>query len=262
MSESASIEGLSTAIPPATGSSRINVGKTERMLSVIAGTAISVLATRKWNTGYGKGLGLIGVFLLKRGVTGYCEVNTLMKRSTAHKKAPAIEVKATFTVGKPIGEVYDFWRAFENLPQFMKHLEEVEVLDERRSSWTARVPGGLGRVSWEAVIQEEIPNRLIAWTSLPGSTIDNAGEVRFSDAPDNGGTIVNARMSYRLPAGDVGGMAGKLLNPIVEGMIREDFRRFKSLLETGEISTQSQIQSQKQKGLINKIADKVQRRRK
>jgi len=105
-----SMEGMSTAIPPATGSSRINVGQAERIASVIAGTALSVISVRRWDSIYGKGLGVIGAVLLKRGVTGYCEVNSLLKRNTASKKAAAIEVKATFTINKPKNEVYEFWR--------------------------------------------------------------------------------------------------------------------------------------------------------
>jgi len=140
----------------------------------------------------------------------------------------------------------------------MKHLEDVEVLDERRSSWTARIPGGLGKISWEAVIQEEVPNSVISWSSLPGSTIDNAGEVRFVDSPSAEGTVVHACISYRLPAGDIGGLAGKLINPVVEGMIRQDLRRFKSLLETGEISSRDELISEKnKKGIVNKVVEKL-----
>jgi uncharacterized membrane protein len=254
--ESNSPEAKASTIPPATGSSLINVGKTERIISVVAGTALSALGIRAWRRGYGKALGTLGMFLLKRGATGYCEINNLIDRNTANKRASAMEVKATFTINKPREEVYAFWRNFENLSRFMKHVEDVEVLDERRSSWTAKVPGGVGTVSWEAVIQEEEPNSLISWSSLPASTIDNAGEIRFKDAPGNNGTEVQARISYRLPAGDVGSLAGKLINPLVEGMIREDLRRFKSLMETGEISNSEKSPS-KAKKIIKKVADKL-----
>jgi uncharacterized membrane protein len=248
---------LSSSIPPATGSSRINVGQKERIASVVAGTALSVLGIRKWNTVYGKALTTAGALLLKRGVTGYCEVNNLLKRNTANKKASALEVKSVFTVLKPVSEVYEYWRNLENLPSFMQHLQSVEVLDERRSSWSARIPGGLGEISWEAVIQDEEPNRLLSWSSLPGSTIDNAGHITFVEGEDNQSTVVTARISYRLPAGDVGGLAGKLINPIVERMIRADLRRFKSLLETGEIQSMREVESKKEGSLLSKIAEKV-----
>lgn len=253
---STSVEGQASSIPPATGSSRLNVGQAERIISVIGGTTMAVLAIRNWDKFYGKALGVAGAILLKRGVTGYCEVNKLLNRNTANKKAAAMEVKATFTINKSREEVYAYWRNLENLPNFMKHLYEVEELDEKRSSWSARLPGGIGKISWEAVISEEVENSLIAWSSLPGSKIDNAGEVRFTDAPRNEGTEVHACISYRLPAGDVGSMAGKLFNPLVEGMIREDLRRFKSLLETGEISSSRDLK--KETGLVNKLASRFQ----
>jgi uncharacterized membrane protein len=109
----------------------------------------------------------------------------------------------------------------------------------RESPQVHETPGGVGQVSWEAVIEQEEDNEFISWSSLPGSTVDNAGEISFTDSPYPGQTEVRAKISYRLPAGDVGGVAGKLFNPVVEKMIKDDLRRFKSLIETGEIQTNS-----------------------
>jgi uncharacterized membrane protein len=229
-------EEHATSVPPATGSSQINVGTGERIASVVGGTALGIYAAKNFNTVGGKIAGIVGILLLKRGTTGYCEVNNAIGRNTAHKKARAMEVRATHTINKSREEVFAFWRNFQNLPTFMKHLQKVEVLDDVRSKWTAKLPGGVGSITWEAVIDDEVQNSYISWSSLPGSTIDNAGEVRFSDAPD-GATIMHASISYRLPVGDAGGIAGKLFNPIVERMIKHDIKRFKSLLETGEIFT-------------------------
>lgn len=233
-------EGNASAIPPATGSSRINVGTAERIASVVGGTALGVYAAKNFNSVSGKLAGVIGLLLLKRGATGYCEINNAVGRNTAHKKADAIEVRATHTINKSREEVYAFWRNFQNLPTFMKHLEKVEVLDEDRSRWTAKLPGGVGSISWEAVIDDEQPNSYISWSSLPGSAVDNAGEVRFSDAAD-GATVMHAKISYRLPAGDAGSLAAKLFNPLVERMIRQDIKKFKALLETGEIFTNKSL---------------------
>jgi len=226
--------GQASSIPPATGSSTINVGTVERIASVVTGTALAVYAIRNRRKIGGKLLGGVSLVLLKRGATGFCEINNAIGRNSALKKANAIEATATFTVNKSRQEVYSSWRNLTNLPSFMEHLEKVEVLDEQRSRWTAKIPGGIGTISWEALIQEEDPNTLIEWSSLQGSTIDNAGEVRFRDALGNEGTEVTARISYRLPAGDLGSVAGKLFNPLVERMIRRDLYQFKNFLETGE----------------------------
>ncbi len=244
-------EGNASSFPPATGSSRINVGKGERILSVIAGTALAVYAIRKFNTVTGKALSLASIALLKRGATGYCEVNNAVGRDSAHKSARAMEVRATFTINKPREEVYAFWRKLENLPSFMKHLESVIEEDNTHSVWTAKIPGGIATLTWKAEIISEETNNHLSWSSLPGSAIDNSGEIRFADAPGDRGTEVHARISYRLPAGDAGGVAGKLFNPVVERLIKADLRRFKSLLETGEIPTK------KSSGKTNKTLDSL-----
>lgn len=233
MSNSSNAGYASSALPPATGSSKLNVGTTERIISVVAGTILGVFAARKFNSTTGKILAVAGVVLLKRGVTGVCEVNSLMNRNTAHKRASAMEIESTLTIDKSRKEVFTFWRNLENLPRFMKHLKDVTVLDDQRSSWSAKLPGGVGKVSWEAVIEQEEENKLLCWTSLPGSTIDNAGEIQFADAAP-GKTEIRAKISYRLPAGDVGSVAGKMFNPVVEKMIKDDLVRFKSLIESGD----------------------------
>jgi uncharacterized membrane protein len=223
-----------SVIPPATGTSKLNVGQTERILSVIGGAALAVLGVTMFRKPAGKTMAVAGALLLKRGVTGFCEVNQMLGRNTATQDASAMEVKKSFVIDKPRNEVYAYWRKLENLPSFMDHLEEVKELDERRSKWTARLPGGVASVSWEAEIEEEGENSLIRWTSLPGSTIDNAGEVRFKDVSGNK-TELKAVLSYRLPAGSIGSVAGKLFNPLVEQMVKNDLKQFKSKLESGEI---------------------------
>lgn len=224
-----------STIPPATGSSIINLSRTERILSIAGGAALSIAGFQKKNGRSGVALLLGGGYLLARGITGYCALNNLIGRNSANKKASAMEVTSTFTINKPREEVYAFWRNLENLPRFMKHLEEVHTLDERKSSWKARIPGDLATISWEAEILEDRPNTFISWCSLPGSTVDNAGEVTFRDAPSRQGTEMVARISYRLPAGDAGSVAGKLFNPMVERLMKEDLRRFKQIVEGGEI---------------------------
>jgi uncharacterized membrane protein len=175
-----------------------------------------------------------GGYLLARGISGYCALNEVIGRNSANKSASAMEITSTFIINKPREEVYAFWRNLENLPRFMKHLEEVHTLDERKSSWKARIPGDLATISWEAEILEDRPNTFISWCSLPGSSVDNAGEVTFRDAPSKQGTEMLARISYRLPAGDAGSVAGKLFNPVVERLVKEDLRRFKEIVEGGK----------------------------
>lgn len=134
--------------------------------------------------------------------------------------------------------LYRYWRKLENLPNFMDHLEEVNQTGKNISLWVARIPGGIGDVEWEAQVTKEEENHLIAWQSLPGSEIDNAGEVRFEDAPNGQGTIVETTISYRPPAGDVGEYAAKLLNPAFKKIVQKDLKSFKNFMESGDFENE------------------------
>lgn len=236
-----------SAVPPATGSSIINIGKAERITSVIGGGILATLGLRNIRERNGIVMALAGGFLVMRGLTGFCAVSKLLNRNTARKKAAAIEVTGALMINKPREEVYAYWRNLGNLPNFMEHLEEVVVHDENRSAWKARIPGGIATISWEAEITADEPGSYLSWCSLPGSVVDNAGEVRFIDAPEGRGTHVYAEITYRLPAGDVGAVVGKMFNPVVEQLVREDIRRFKNILE-GDEATSAEVQPSGRKG--------------
>lgn len=230
-------EGVATVLPPATGSSNINVGPAERIASVVLGTAAAVYGLRRLSKPTGIALALTGAQLIYRGITGYCMVNKAIGRNsnaTIRKTSP-IELQHTLIINKPKEEVYAFWRNLENLPLFMKHLQSVVEEDSMNSVWRAHVPGHVGSITWKAMIMEDVPNKSLMWSSKPGSTVDTAGEVSFSERSDNS-TELRIRMSYRLPAGDIGTFAGKLFSPAVENMISEDMQRFKTMMESGEFS--------------------------
>ena len=49
----------------------------------------------------------------------------------------------------------NFWRNFQNLPRFMRHLESVEDLGDGRSHWVAKGPAGMA-VEWDATIVADV----------------------------------------------------------------------------------------------------------
>ncbi|MEX2233953.1 MAG: SRPBCC family protein [Cyclobacteriaceae bacterium] len=234
-----------SSLAPATGSSTINVGTPERIISAFGGAALTVMALRDLKSPSGISMLLTGGFLLVRGISGYCAVNNAVGRNTVRKQGSPVEVKTTVSLDKPKSEVYSFWRKLENLPRFMKHLEKVEELDQTRSRWTAKGPAGVGTVSWEAEILEDHQDEFISWRSLPGSTVDNAGQVRFSEGPN--GTDIKVQMTYRLPAGDLGGVVAKLFSPVAEKMMKEDIRNFKKAMETSEVPSNGGSRKKKNK---------------
>jgi uncharacterized membrane protein len=145
-----------------------------------------------------------------------------------------VHVEEAITINRPPTEVYGFWHNFENLPRFMAHLESVQVLDERRSRWKAKAPAGT-TVEWEAETIEDRPNELIAWRSLPDATVPNSGTVRFREAPGGRGTEVLVELRYQPPGGKIGALIAKLLGEEPKQQVKGDLRRFKQVMEIGEI---------------------------
>lgn len=145
-------------------------------------------------------------------------------------------VSRTITVNRSRQELYDFWRDFTNLPRIMDNIRSVEKLDERRSRWTIEAPAG-AKVEFVSRITEEEPGRLIAWQSEDGADIRNSGRVEFLEAAPGRGTMVRASISYDPPAGTAGRLVAKLLQREPNVQARRDLRRFKQLMETGEITS-------------------------
>lgn len=147
-----------------------------------------------------------------------------------------VPVTASLLINSPPEEVYAFWRKLENLPRFMSHLESVKELDERRSEWVARMPGGL-RLQWESEIVDDQPSRFISWRTLPGSDVNHCGSVQFEPATGRHGTLIRVEMYYGVPGGQVGAKAAEMVSAAPESMVTEDLRRLKQLIETGEVAT-------------------------
>jgi len=218
--------------PPASGSSQINVSNPERVVSAIGGLALTAFAFRQRRPAVGLLMGMLGGGLLYRGLSGHCPLSSAVGRSTSGQSAKPISAHVTETILAPRREVYEYWRQLENLPRFMHHLLKVTEYDERHSHWVAHLPGGRGRVSWDAEIHQDEPDQRIAWRSVPGASVDNAGEVQFVDAPGRYGTEIHVHISYRPPAGSIGLRLGQALNRSFEQMVKEDLQRLKEMLET------------------------------
>lgn len=219
----------------------VNVGPNERLISGAAGLALGLLSLRRRRLR--PFLLPIAVELLTRAVTGRCPVNRALGRNTARAErsgyfsslgaGEGIRVEQSVIIERPREEVFAFWRNFENLPRFMDHLESVHVPDERRSHWVAKGPAGT-RVEWDAEIHNEISNELIAWRSLPGSEVDHAGSVHFT--PHAAGTEVRVVLRYDPPAGRLGASVARLFGEEPSLQVAEDLRRFKQVLEAGDVA--------------------------
>jgi len=239
------ITGLTGTDEP-TGSD-VNIGQTERWVSAIGGGALALFGLTRGSLG-GIALAILGGALVQRGVRGHCELYSAMGYSSAGETAPrnsenvsvqggrGIKVEKSVTINRPAEELYSFWRNFENLPRFMDHLESVRVEGMGRSHWVAKAPAGT-TVEWDAEIYNEKENELIAWRSLEGADVDNAGSVRFEAAPEGRGTTVRVSLKYDPPGGLIGSTFAKLFGEEPSQQIEEDLRRFKQVMEAGETPT-------------------------
>jgi uncharacterized protein YndB with AHSA1/START domain len=140
----------------------------------------------------------------------------------------------TIVVNRAPEDVYQFWLGFEQFPRFMKNLKQVSVRKDGRSHWVARGPAGQ-TYEWDAEVTEDRPNELIAWRSLPGGDVENEGSVRFERAPGGRGTLVRVNLRYAPPAGGVGASVAVLFGTEPGQEVQEDLRRFKQIVETGEV---------------------------
>jgi uncharacterized membrane protein len=144
-------------------------------------------------------------------------------------------VARAVTINRPAEELYAYFRDFAKLPTFMENVVRIDVLDAARSHWVVKAPGG-GTVEWDARVTEEEPGRLIAWTSEEGADVPNSGRVEFREAGARG-TVVTATILYDPPGGVIGKVIAKMFQREPAIQARRDLRRFKQLMETGEIAT-------------------------
>jgi uncharacterized membrane protein len=147
-----------------------------------------------------------------------------------------ILVGRSATIDRPREELYAFWRDFNNLPRFMHNVHSISVRGSRLSHWVVAAPAGK-TVEWDVELTQDEPGALIAWQSLEGAIVRHSGRVEFLDSPDGRGTVVRITLVYDPPGGTVGSWIAKLFHDDPKVQARQDLRRFKQLMETGEIAT-------------------------
>lgn len=214
--------------------SKKNVSNPERAFSALGG-ALLLLSGLKRRGPFGLLQSCIGTALIYRGISGQCSLYKALKINTYYgqEQADGIHIVKSVRIKKSVQDLYDFWTDFKNLPQIMSHVLKVEVRADNTLHWVAKAPAGR-HVSWNARIINCIPNELIAWESLPESSVPNAGSVRFQDV-GSGETQITVNLQYHPPAGVIGAAVAKLFGEDPSSQIADDLRRFKSIMETGQI---------------------------
>lgn len=171
--------------------------------------------------------------------------------------APAVTRKGTkpdraltataVTINRPADELFAYYRDFANLPTFMENVVRIDTLDDMRSHWVVKAPGGK-TVEWDARITNEKPDEELTWQSDDGADVPNSGRVTFANAGARG-TVVTATIAYEPPVGTVGKLIAKLFQREPAIQARRDLRRFKQLMETGEVATSAWTRKQHEEEL-------------
>jgi uncharacterized membrane protein len=176
-----------------------------------------------------------GLALLFRGQQGYRRLYDALgwklPEGTVGASKFSLRAQSSIIVARPASELYRIWRNLSNLPVFMDHLLSVTEVDDERSIWVAKLPGGMV-AKWDAVIINDVENELIAWSTLEGSGVDSAGSVRFRDE-GYGNTRITVILRYDPPADRLGALIGKFLGLDPQKQIERDLRHFKDIMELG-----------------------------
>lgn len=172
----------------------------------------------------GTAAGMAGAGLLARSIS-----NVQLAQLLASIGGRGVGVEKTIHIKAPVESVYDFWTSYQNFPLFMSNLVEVRDTGAGRSRWIAKAPLG-ARVEWDARITEAVPNSVLAWASLEGSTIPNEGVLRFERVNEML-TRVDVKLSYRPPAGALGHTVARLFGADPKSEMDADLLRAKMVLE-------------------------------
>ncbi len=203
----------------------------ERALTGVAGGLLAAYGIKRKGVP-GALMTATGGLLVYGGASGH----TVGEAVTAIRRPAKIEVERAITVNMPAEPLFQFWRNPANMPRVMPYIESVQVLDDRRSIWRTRRLANRA-LEWESLIDQDVPNQLVGWRSSRGAPVASTGSVRFRPAPGGRGTEVHLKLEYEPPAGRLGYAVAKVLGEDPMGGLRESLRRFKQLMEAGEIPT-------------------------
>lgn len=208
----------------------INISEPERVVTSVGGAALAIygLARRDMR---GLAMALAGSYLLYRGATGHCHTYKALGIDMSDPNTHGgIEVTKSIVINRSAEDLYDYWYNFENLPQFMEHVQSVWMIGDHRWHWVAKAPAGMD-VEWDADVTDEHEGEYIEWRSLEGSDVPNEGSVTFTELPDGQGTQVTVNLVYYPLGGQLGAWVAKLFGEEPSIQIEDDLLNFKLLME-------------------------------
>ncbi|MEM6427054.1 MAG: SRPBCC family protein [Cyanobacteria bacterium P01_H01_bin.119] len=127
-------------------------------------------------------------------------------------------------VDAPIELLWSLWSDLEQMPQWMKWIDSVQVLNDNPDLSRWKLASGGFEFTWLSRITNLVSHQIIQWESVDG--LPNRGAIRFYDRKESGGTV-KLTVAYSIP-----GLLGRLmdnlfLGRIVESTIQADMDRFR-----------------------------------
>jgi uncharacterized membrane protein len=217
----------------------VNVGRNERVVSALLGGALAAYGLKRRGP-RGLSLAAMGAELIYRGLSGHCMAYGALGMNTSKEPAlgetaevdstKSIDVRRSIEIDRPREELFAIWRDFSRLPQFMAHLERVDVLSSTKSHWVTKGPIGT-TVEWDAEIVDERENEWIAWQSIEPAQVPNNGTVMFRESP-GGGTEIFVTLEAEPPAGKLGDLVARMFGRSPDRQVRMALEKFKEMVES------------------------------
>jgi uncharacterized membrane protein len=177
---------------------------------------------------------LAAATLAVAGVTALDVVCAAKLTSSRTSKRPT-HLRTSVAINRPAEQLYAVWRNLPSIPSVMRHIAVVQETGDGRSRWIATGPADL-KLEWTAEITQDLPNQRLGWRSLPDADVQTEASVEFKPMPAGRGTIVTLDIGYE-PRGVSSAVISKLFGKAIEQQIENDLRRWKQLMETGEVAT-------------------------
>ena len=208
-------------------STQLNWSPARRLATTAAAAAMAAYGWRRRdNTG-------LAITLVGAGLATQCWMKQNVHSALAlTDDCPGFALERTVKIKAPVSDLYDFWSNPENYPKVFSHIAAVERQGENLYRWTIAGPAGIP-IHWEGTITRTIPNTIVEWKSLPGSTVGNFGIARF-DANYDASTRLHIRMFYRPPAGILGRFLAEIFGADPEKVLDHDLAHLKKTFEQNE----------------------------
>ncbi|MCU4752932.1 SRPBCC family protein [Halobacteria archaeon AArc-curdl1] len=212
----------------------------KRIVTIGTGGGLLLIGLRKRSTG-GATLALLGGFLCYRGIVNRSDGQHDLERlgtslDRAEASAGGRTVERSITVGTSAAELFERWIEPSTVTQVFGPV--VEISPEESTVWTWRIDGPFGwHRTWRTEVVESEPGEFLRWETHDDALVDGWGTVRFRRAPGERGTEVTLRLNVDPPGGALGNMLVERAGFIPEILATKALRRFKSLVETGEVPT-------------------------